>query len=47
MYLNKIKVLSLIVSKIQLYRDIAFILALTINAMILFVFHRDPLQCDP
>lgn len=45
--MNKIKVLALIVSKIQLYRDITFILALTINVMILFVFHKEVKQCDP
>lgn len=47
LYLNKIKVLALIVSKINLYRDITFLLALTINVMILFVFHKDPKQCEP
>ena len=40
LYLNKIKFLAVIVSNIQLIRDIAFILAIVINLMVLVVYKK-------
>ena len=40
-WLNKIKVLAVIVANIGLLRDIAFLLALAINIMVLVFIQKD------
>lgn len=42
LYLSKVKILAVLVANIGLLRDIAFILALIINFMVLLSFKRVP-----